>query len=367
MALSPGRLAALLARFRVHPDAPPALQGGGHINDSYLVTGAGPDGPGRFLLQRLNPHVFPDGAPVITNGARVAAHLAAAVRADPVGGAGWRVPEPLHADDGVPGCRDADGAWWRVFPWLDGVRAIERVGTPAEAFAVGRAFGRFHAMLADFPGPPLVETLPGFHDTPARLAAFDRAVAGAVPDRLAGVAAELAFVETHRVWVGLLAAADLPCRVVHNDAKAGNVLLDAATGEPVAVIDLDTVMMGTLLHDVGDLIRSGATHAAEDAAAEAPVAVDVAQFTALVEGFAAGLAPVGLAPGERGLFVAAGLVITFEQGLRFLADHLAGDRYYRIDRPGQNLDRARVQFRLAAALGQGRRELERIVAAVFGG
>ncbi len=173
--------------------------------------------------------------------------------------------------------------------------------------------------------------------------------------------------ETHRAWVGLLAAADLPCRVVHNDAKAGNVLLDAATGEPVAVIDLDTVMMGTLLHDVGDLIRSGATHAAEDAAAEAPVAVDVAQFTALVEGFAAGLAPVGLAPGERGRFVAAGLVITFEQGLRFLADHLAGDRYYRIQRPGQNLDRARVQFRLAAALGQGRRELERIVAAVFGG
>lgn len=361
MALTGSHLPALLARFGVRADAPPARQGGGHINDSFLVAGRGPAGPGRFLLQRLNPQVFPDGAPVIANAARVAAHLAA------VAGAGWRVPVPLPADDGVPGTRDADGAWWRVFPWLEGVRAIERVGSGAEAFAIGRAFGRFHAMLADFPGPPLAETLPGFHDTPARLAAFDRAVAAADPDRLAGARPELAFVAAHRGWAELLTVSNLPVRVVHNDAKAGNVLLDAATGEPVAVIDLDTVMMGTLLHDVGDLIRSCASTAAEDAGSGEPVEVHPEHFRGLAAGFATGLAPVRLVAAERRGFVTAGLVITFEQGLRFLADHLGGDRYYRISRAGQNLDRARVQFRLAAALATARPGLEEEVAAAFGG
>ena len=136
MALTGIEPASLLARFGVRADGPPVRQGGGHINDSYLVTGRGPAGPGPFLLQRLNPQVFPDGAPVLANAARVAAHLAAAA------GAGWRVPEPLRADDGVPGARDADGAWWRVFPWLEGVRAIERVGSGAEALAIGRKLRR---------------------------------------------------------------------------------------------------------------------------------------------------------------------------------------------------------------------------------
>lgn len=359
MALSGADPASLLAQFGVRADAPPVRQGGGHINDSYLVAGRGPAGPGRFLLQRLNPLVFPDGAAVIANAARVAVHLAAAA------GEGWRVPEPLRAADGVPGHRDPDGAWWRVFPWLERVRAIERVGSASEAFAIGRAFGRFHAMLGDFPGPPLIETLPGFHDTPARLAAFDRAVAGAVPDRLAGVQPELAFVAAHRGWAALLTASDLPVRVVHNDAKAGNVLLDAGTGEPVAVIDLDTVMMGTLLHDVGDLIRSSASTAAEDAGSGEPVEVELAHFRGLAKGFAAGLAPMRLVAAERSRFVAAGQVITFEQGLRFLADHLGGDRYYRVSRPAQNLDRARVQFRLAAAIAAARPRLEAEVAAAF--
>ena len=364
MALSERDLPRMLAGFGVAADAPPVRQGGGHINDSYVVTGRGPAGPGRFLLQRLNPSVFPDGLAVIANAARVSAHLAAAARAE--SGTPWRVPEPLRSDDGVPGRRDADGAWWRVFPWLEGVRAIERVTTAAEARAVGRAFGHFHALLADFPGPPLAETLPGFHDTPARLAALERAVAATPSGRTHEAAPELGFVEAHRDWATLLPAADLPVRVVHNDAKAGNVLLDAESGEPVAVIDLDTVMPGTLLHDVGDLIRSGASTAAEDAAGDAPVDIHPGQFRGLVEGFAAGLGPVRLAPAERAGLVAAGLVITFEQGLRFLADHLGGDRYYRISRPGQNLDRARVQFRLAAALAAARPGLEATVAGIFG-
>lgn len=157
--------------------------------------------------------------------------------------------------------------------------------------------------------------------------------------------------------------------MVHNDAKAGNVLLDAATGEPVAVIDLDTVMMGTLLHDVGDLIRSGATHAAEDAAAgRRRWRWTWRSSPRWWRGSRRAWPRSGWRPGSADASWRPGWSSPSSRGSGSLADHLAGDRYYRIQRPGQNLDRARVRFRLGARIGQGRRELsERIVAAVFGG
>ncbi len=360
MDLTPTEARALLARFAVRDTGPPSPMGGGHINASFLVPGEGPAGPARYILQQLNPSVFPDGASVVANVAQVAAHLAAAARA--TGRAGWRVACPIPAETGMAGVRDASGAWWRLFPMLEGTRGLEQAGSPAEALQVGRAFGTFHALMATYRGPPLVEILPGFHDTPARCAQLEAAAGRAAPARLAEAADQLDFARANRAWAGLLTGRPIPGRVAHNDAKAANVLLDASAGQAVAVVDLDTAMHGTLLHDVGDLIRSSAGTAAEDAGWEAAISVDTDRFTALMEGFVAGLAGLELAPAEWELFVAAGMVITFEQGIRFLTDFLDGDRYYRITRAGQNLDRARAQFRLAAALAREAPRLERTVA-----
>lgn len=359
--MTPGDLAGVLSAFGVEPRGAPEPVGGGHINQAWRITGAGPRLAGRFLLQRLNPAVFPDATAVLENCALVSAHLGHAARAAGWDEGRWRVAEPLRTPEGRLGVPDDMGAWWRLFPWLEGTRAILEAADAAEAHAVGTAFGRFHALMARYDGPPLQSPLPGFHDTPARLRRFEAALAGADPGRAQAAAAEVTFVLEHRGWAEALAGAGLPLAVAHNDAKAANVLLDASSGAGVAVVDLDTVMPGLRLHDVGDLLRSVVGTAAEDAPAGVPVEVDRARFRALVAGLKAGLGGEALTAAERELFVPAGMVLCYEQGIRFLGDYLEGDRYYRTSRAGQNLDRARVQLQLAAALVAARGELEPLV------
>src|SRR6478735_3400911 len=139
----------------------------------------------------------------------------------------------------------------------------------------------------------------------------------------------------------LLASGALPERAAHNDAKIANVLFDSGTGHALGVLDLDTVMPGTALHDVGDLIRSTVGNLPEDAATGAPMRVRPELFAALTQGWFAG-AEGAFTRAERDLFVTAGRIIPYEQGVRFLTDHLAGDVYYPIDHPEHNLDRARA-------------------------
>jgi aminoglycoside phosphotransferase (APT) family kinase protein len=155
----------------------------------------------------------------------------------------------------------------------------------------------------------------------------------------------------------------LPERITHNDTKLSNVLLDDVTGEAMCVVDLDTVMPGLSLYDFADLCRSGATTVAEDAPDASGLDVDVPMFQALSEGYLAG-AGSALLPAERELLVLAGEVMTLEQAYRFLGDHLAGDTYYQISRPGQNLDRARTQIALVRALQRHESSLNTYVASL---
>jgi hypothetical protein len=256
-----------------------------------------------------------------------------------------------------------DGAWWRLVHFIPGTRMIERVDDPREAREIGAAFGLFHRLLSDYAGPPLETTIPDFHDTARRLVAFEEAVRRNLAGRIGAAAPEIEFVRARCDFAGLLAPAleGFPSRVVHNDAKPSNVLLDAESGAGVAVVDLDTVMPGTVLHDVGDLVRSASSTANEDEADLSRVRVEPSLFLSLASGFLSAGGPGVLTAIERELFVAAGMVITYEQGIRFLTDHLGGDRYYRISRPGQNLDRARVQFGLLTSLESMRADLERTI------
>lgn len=225
---------------------------------------------------------------------------------------------------------------------------------PEQAHEAARAFGEFQRRLVDLPAPPLHETIPGFHATPARLAALEQAASADRVGRVAGARAELASVlsaQRRQLAHGLERArgsGTLRERVVHNDAKIANVLFDVTTGEALCVVDLDTVMPGLALYDYGDLVRSAAGTAAEDAPPE-EVEVRPDLIEALAAGFIDGARDT-LSREERALMPLAAMVITLEQAVRFLTDHLDGDRYYRISRPGQNVDRFRAQLALLDAL-----------------
>jgi aminoglycoside phosphotransferase (APT) family kinase protein len=339
----------------------------GLINHSWLARFASPEGPRRYLLQQINRHVFHRPEEVMENMARVTGHVALHLAREGVPDVQRRVLSLVSTREGSTHTRDEGGETWRLVPWLESTRPIEHASTESEARETARAFGRFLAQLQDLPGPPLHETIVGFHDTPARLATFERAVAADRVARAASCRAEVEALRGRRALASALALpasrGEIPVRPTHNDAKIANVLFDERTGEALCVVDLDTVMPGLSLHDFGDLARSGVSDSDEDERDLSRVAVRVPFFEALARGFVEG-AGRALSPAERSLLVTGAEVIVYEQAIRFLGDHLDGDRYYRTSRPGHNLDRARNQIRLLEELEARGPELRRIVAAI---
>lgn len=333
----------VLARFAL----PGAVQsweryGNGHINDTLLVRCAAGD----VVAQRLNRTIFRDGDAVMGNIARVLAHLAT------------HEPDPgrrlalLPTRDGRSFLRDDDGWHWRVYPFVTGARTIERVSDPAQAHAAATAFARFLAQLSDLPGAPLATVIPGFHDTRARLQRLRAAAAADAHGRRAEVAAELEWALAQDALASsLLAARDaggLRDMATHNDTKINNLLMEPSGTAARCVIDLDTLMPGLPLYDFADLVRTASCRAAEDGD-PAEMQPDSELLRALVDGWLAGRGDA-LQPAERALMPICGAVITFETGIRFLTDHLEGDVYFRIKRPGHNRDRARAQLALARGI-----------------
>lgn len=350
---------------------------GGHINRSWKVVPRSAlreaavrereqlSSPGAYLLQRLNPEVFPDGKLVLQNVASVCDYLLASARRFGLDHPERRVLHVVRAPGGDAGILGNDGAWWRLLGYIGDAVAFQRAQSPGMAYEAGRAFGLFQRLLADYGGPALAETIPGFHDTRLRLERLRQAVSRDVTGRATEVAPEVRFAMARaghaEVLPPLSASGEVPVRVAHNDAKLGNVLFDRESREALAVVDLDTVMPGTLLSDVGDLIRSMASPTDEHERDLSRIAVSPELIEALVRGF---LERCGgtLTGAERELLIFSGILLTYEQGVRFLTDHLEGDRYYRITRPDQNLDRARAQFRLVDLLEKERKQLEDRVA-----
>jgi hypothetical protein len=339
----------------------------GLINYSWLLRFECPEGPRRYLLQQINRHVFHHPEEVMENMARVTSHVARRLAREGVRDADRRVLSLVPTRDGRTHHQDDVGETWRLVRWLEGTRPIEHATTEAEARDTARAFGRFLAQLQDLAGPPLHETIVRFHDTPARLATFERVVAADRVSRADSCRAEIAALLERGPLAAALALpasrGEIPVRPAHNDAKIANVLFDEATGEALCVVDLDTVMPGLSLHDFGDLARSGVSDSDEDEPDLSRVALRVPFFEALARGFVEGAAGA-LSPAERALLVTGAEVIVYEQAIRFLGDYLDGDSYYRTTRPGHNLDRARNQIRLLQELEARGPELRRIVAAL---
>jgi hypothetical protein len=330
----------------------------GHIHDTLVATWRTREGMRRVVHQRVNTHVFRDPDALMQTWLRVTEHVRAALAREGQPDLERRCLRAIRTRSGALLQRDAHGALWRAFPFIEGARSFDVPDHPARAREAARAFGAFAAQLADLDPATVPESIPHFHDFARRVAAFDDAARADAHGRAPAPARRLASeVEGALASSG---AGALPRRVVHNDCKLNNVLFDEATGEALCVIDLDTVMPGTVLADFGDLARTAACPAPEDEPDLARVRIDAALYEALVRGYLAGAGAL-LAPVEIALLPLAGPLIALETGIRFLTDHLSGDLYFRIHRPGHNLDRARVQLRLTEQLLAGAGEARRLV------
>ena len=356
------RARAIAERFAT--DDGPVLSvephGEGHINATYVVTVGAGDGPGRrYILQRINRRIFRDPEAVVRNVERVTERL----RTKAVEEGGDPEREVLRlvpsADGDAPFVRDGEGEVWRCFAMIERASAHSVLASPKQARTVGSAFGRLLRRLSDYPPHELEIALPGLHDTVGHLRAL-RDVARDDPfGRAMEVQEELAFAEARRrtieAWTDLLSSEDAPARVIHSDTKVSNVLIDEDTGRGICVIDLDTVMPGSALVDVGDFARS-VLIGPEDVGRD----VDLALFDAAVRGYLGGAMGL-LDETEVEHIVRATRMIALELGIRFLADHIAGDRWFPVGWPGENLARARVQLGLVRAIEEREDGMARIV------
>lgn len=328
--------------------------GSGHINDTFLVTCAA-GSPRQVVLQRLNRAVFPEPEKIMANLAVLADHLAARLSREPAGGADPRmVVRPLGGVAGRPYFRDQAGDFWRLITYVENAGHREAPATPALAREVGRGLGMFHRLVADLVPSRLADTLPGFHVTPGYLAAYDRLVPARSDALSASAEAHCReVIEAHRGMAGVLEEAAarglLRPRVIHGDPRLANLLFDRASGRAVALIDLDTVKPGLLHYDLGDCLRSCCNPGGDEPADLAAVRFVPELGRELLDGY---LTEAGATLGRADyeLIYPAVRLLAFELGLRFFSDHLAGDRYFKTSRPGHNLSRAIVQFRLLASI-----------------
>jgi len=335
----------------------------GHINDTYCSEFDETGRRVKYVNQRINHHVFREPELLMENIERVtrfARERIAASGGDPDRESLTIIP----TRDGKSYHRTPEGTYWRMFRFIDGARTYDRVEDVRHVYAASKAFGRFQKMLARLPGGRLHETIPDFHHTRKRFDAFLASVEFDPAGRAGAVKPEIDFVLAREKDCGIvvdgLASGRLPERVTHNDTKLNNVMIDDRTGEGICVIDLDTVMPGSILYDFGDSVRLGAATAAEDERDLEKVGFDIGMFDRLAAGYL-DTARDFLAPAETDLLAFSGKLLTLECGIRFLTDHLKGDVYFKIHRPGHNLDRARTQFKMVAEMEARMDEMSAVV------
>ena len=334
----------------------------GHINGTFFITCEGKETI-RYVLQRINTNVFTKPVEVVENMVNVCEFLKKKIAAEG-GDVNRETLTLIPALDGKMYYVDEENNYWRTYRAVEGVET-HNLSESTEMFrSAACAFGRFFNRLADFPADQLHITIPNFHNTVSRFADLKRAIAEDRAGRAKDVQAEIDFCMAHEGITSLLMDGIEDGRyklgVTHNDTKLNNILIDKETQKGICIIDLDTVMPGSLLFDFGDAIRFGASSALEDETDLDKVYVVPEMFEAYVDGFLSELRGSITEDEIRALPVAA-TVITFEIGIRFLADYLNGDIYFGIKYPQHNLDRARNQFKLVADGEAKRDQLNAIV------
>lgn len=344
----------VLRAFRL--DAKPVScepYGCGHINVTYLAV---MESGRRYILQKINNNTFRDVAGLMENITAVTEFLRTKTD-DP-----RSVLTLVKTHDGASYLHAQD-AYWRVYDFVEDSICLQLPETDEDFYQSAVGFGTFQQLLTDFPAAKLHETIPNFHNTPDRYRALLETLERDPMHRAAQVQPEIEFALARQAEMAAiqnaLTAGELPLRVTHNDTKLNNVLLDAKTRKALCVIDLDTVMPGSSLYDFGDSIRFGAATAAEDEKDISKMEMSLDRFRVFTRGYVR--ACPGLTEAELALLPLGAKTMTMECGVRFLTDYLDGDHYFAVHRDGQNLDRARTQFKLVADMEKKWDEMRKIV------
>jgi Ser/Thr protein kinase RdoA (MazF antagonist) len=327
--------------------------GHGNVNDTFLVKVTGAAEP-HFILQRLNLRVFRQPELVMGNLRIVSGHAARRLARAPASrGRPFEVPRVLLTRDGRDHVIDSGGSFWRALTFIDAAETFDTIRDTGHAGEVGYALGRFHSLLSDLALEHLSDTLPGFHLTPGYLAHYDEVLErrGAHPSPEVNYG--LRFVAERRDFAAVLEDARsqgrLRERPMHGDPKINNVMLDTATGQAVALVDLDTVKPGLVHYDIGDCLRSGCNPLGEETGDWERVRFEPDLCRAMLQGYLA-VARDFLAETDYAYLYDAIRLIAFELGLRFFTDYLAGNVYFKVRRPEHNLVRALVQFKLTESI-----------------
>jgi len=322
------------------------IYGEGHINETLLIETTGK----RYILQRVNGEVFKEPTKVIDNVAAVTEYLHNRIISN-FGDPYRETLTLIPAKDGKNYYETEQGDVFRMYIFIDNARSYQSIENPEMFYRVAKSFGHFQNLLKAFPAEKLYETIPNFHNTVDRFRLFKEAIEKDAVGRRAEVEKEINFLlereKEASLVVDAIKSGEVPLRVTHNDTKLNNVLIDDETGEGICVIDLDTVMPGSMLYDYGDSIRFGASTAAEDETDLSKVTMSLELFEQYTKGYIEELKDSFTAK-EIELLAFSAKLMTMECGMRFLTDHLNGDTYFRIHRKNHNLDRARTQLKLVA-------------------
>lgn len=356
-------LASLVRNFRVEGrflDGEP--YGSGHINDSFLVHIVNNISK-KYLLQRVNHHVFRNIPLLMRNIEIVTRHVQKKTAKGPDSGSELKFLDFIPAQDGKYYYKDSRGNYWRMLIFLENSQSYDTVDCPEKAYTGGKMFGRFLALLADLPPESLSETIPNFHNVEKRLETFFKSVREDPLQRVKEALEEIEIVnaraEEMKCINRLGREGRIPERVTHNDTKFNNILFDSA-GRAVCVVDLDTVMPGYIHYDFGDAVRTSANTGAEDEKDLAKVSMDIQLFQAFSTGFLQETRTF-LTKTEIEHLAFSAKLLTFIIGLRFLTDFIDGDKYFKIHHDRHNLQRTRAQFKLLKSMDEQYAEMQAII------
>jgi Ser/Thr protein kinase RdoA (MazF antagonist) len=349
--------------------------GSGNVNDTYLAVFRTHFSEERIIIQRVNSHVFEHPEWIMENMSILTNHCHKQLQtesrtADRI----WQLPRIVPCRDGQDFFRDANGDFWRALTLIASAKSYDVAQSAEHASEIGTVLGQFHRLVSGMNPLSLRDTLPGFHETPNYLAQYDQVAKSPAAVELIESSMEARnlqrFIEDRREFAftlqNAIEAGELNVRLIHGDPKISNIMIDDDTGKGTAIIDLDTAKPGLIHYDFGDALRSLCNREGEETNELGKVVFDLDLCEAFVRGYMA-YAKDFLTDNDKNYLYDSIRLITFELGLRFFQDYLAGNVYFKVKSPEQNLHRAQVQFRLCESIETRQRQIKEVLESALAG
>ena len=347
--------------------------GSGNVNDTYLAVFRTHFSEERIIVQRVNSHVFSQPDWIMENLSILTNHChkqlqAESESADRI----WQLPRIVPCRNGQDFFKDDEGGFWRALTLIASAKSYDVAQSAEHAFEVGTVLGQFHRIVSRMNPLSLRDTLPGFHETPKYLEQYDRVLQTLGAQELVESSMQVRnlqrFIEERREFAHVLQnaldAGELQLRLIHGDPKVSNIMIDDDTGKGTAIIDLDTAKPGLIHYDFGDALRSICNREGEETSDLGRVTFDLDYCEAFIRGYMIH-AKEFLSENDKKYLYDSIRLITFELGLRFFQDYLAGSVYFKVKSPEQNLQRAQIQFRLCESIETRRRQIKEVLAAAI--